>query len=156
EASEVELPPLTPYSGKYVGYGIQKGKLSMKLHYLIDNRKLTAENSVILDQLTFGDKVDSPDATKLPVQLAVALLKDRNGVITFDLPISGSLDDPKFSVGGIVLRAIVSLIVKIVTSPFALLGSLAGHHSEELAYIEFAPGSAALDTAGEGKIDSIG
>jgi uncharacterized protein involved in outer membrane biogenesis len=156
EASDVELPPLTPYSGKYVGYGIEKGKLSMKVHYLVDNRKLTAENSVILDQLTFGDKIESPDATKLPVHLAVALLKDRNGVINFDLPISGSLDDPQFSVGGIVLRAIVSLIVKIVTSPFALLGSLAGHHSEELAYIEFAPGSAALDTAAEGKVDSIG
>ncbi len=154
EATDVELPPLTPYSGKYVGYGIEKGKLSMKLHYLVDNRKLTAENSIILDQLTFGDKVESPDATKLPVRLAVALLKDRNGVIAFDLPISGSLDDPQFSVGGIVLRAIVGLLVKIVTSPFALLGSLAGH-SEELAYIEFAPGSAALDAAGEGKVDSI-
>ncbi|HTR57739.1 MAG TPA: DUF748 domain-containing protein [Casimicrobiaceae bacterium] len=153
-ASDIELPPLSPYSGKYVGYGIDKGKLSMKVHYLIDERKLTAENTVILDQLTFGGKVESPDAIKVPVLLAVALLKDRNGVIQFDLPVSGSLDDPKFSVGGIVFRALINLLVKIVTSPFALLGSLGGH-GEELAYIEFAPGSAALDTASQEKIKAI-
>jgi hypothetical protein len=154
DASDIELPPMTPYSDKYVGYGIQKGKLSMKVHYLIDNRKLTAENTVVLDQLTFGEKVESPDAIKVPVLLAVALLKDRNGVIQFDLPISGSLDDPQFSVGGLVFRAIVNLLVKIVTSPFALLGALGGH-GEELAYIEFAPGSAALDAPSEEKIKAV-
>jgi hypothetical protein len=153
-ASDIELPPLSPYSGKYVGYGIDKGKLSMKVHYLIDERKLTAENTIILDQLTFGGKVESPDAIKVPVLLAVALLKDRNGVIQFDLPVGGSLDDPEFSVGGIVFRALINLLVKIVTSPFALLGSLGGH-SEELAYIEFAPGSAALDPPSEEKLKSI-
>ncbi|HQR11522.1 MAG TPA: DUF748 domain-containing protein [Casimicrobiaceae bacterium] len=153
-ASEVELPPMSPYSGKYAGYGIQKGKLSMKLHYLIEGRKLTAENGIVLDQLTFGDKVESPDATKLPVKLAVALLKDRNGVIKFDLPVGGSLDDPQFSVGGIVFRALLGLVAKIVTAPFALLGAIGGH-GEELAYIEFAPGSAALDAIGNAKIDSI-
>ncbi|HSS69241.1 MAG TPA: DUF748 domain-containing protein [Casimicrobiaceae bacterium] len=153
-ASDIELPPLSPYSGKYVGYGIEKGKLSMKVHYLIDERKLTAENSVILDQLTFGGKVESPEAIKVPVLLAVALLKDRNGVIQFDLPVSGSLDDPEFSVGGIVFRALINLLAKIVTSPFALLGSLGGHGAE-LAYIEFAPGSAALDTASQEKIKTM-
>jgi hypothetical protein len=153
-ASDIELSPLSPYSGKYAGYGIQKGKLSMQLKYLIDQRKLTAENSIVLDQLTFGDKVDSPDAVKLPVLLAVALLKDRNGVIRFDLPVGGSLDDPQFSVGGIVFRALLNLIGKIVTSPFALLGSLGGH-SEELAYVEFTPGSATLDKTGDAKIQSI-
>ena len=76
DASDIELPPLSPYSDKYVGYGIEKGKLSMKVHYLIDNRKLTAENTIVLDQLTFGDKVESPDAIKVPVLLAVSLLKD--------------------------------------------------------------------------------
>ena len=154
EATDIELAPLSPYSGKYVGYGIEKGKLSLKVKYLIDNRKLTAENSIVLNQLTFGNKVESPDATKLPVLLAVALLKDRNGVINLDLPVGGSLDDPQFSVGGIVFRALVNLIVKIVTSPFALLGSIGGH-GEELAYVEFAPGSAMLDPVGDGKIQSI-
>jgi hypothetical protein len=154
-ATDIELPPLSPYSGKYVGYGIEKGKLSMKVRYLIENRKLTAENGIVLDQLTFGARVESPDAIKVPVLLAVALLKDRNGVIRFDLPVGGSLDDPKFSVGRIVFQALVNLLLKIVTSPFALLGSLGGHHGEELAYIEFASGSATLDAEGEKKIDAI-
>jgi hypothetical protein len=154
-ATDIELPPLSPYSGKYVGYGIEKGKLSMKVSYLVDHRKLKAENSIVLNQLTFGEKVDSPDAIKVPVLLAVALLKDRDGVIRFDLPVSGSLDDPQFSVGALVFRALVNLIVKVVASPFALLGSLGGSHGEELAYVEFAPGSAAIDEPGEGKVKAI-
>lgn len=153
-ATDIELPPLSPYSGKYVGYGIEEGKLSMKVRYLVENRKLTAENSIVLERLTFGNKVESPDAIKVPVLLAVALLKDRNGVIKFDLPVGGSLDDPKFSLGRIVFQALVNLLLKVVTSPFALLGSLAGH-GEELAYIEFASGSMALDAEGEKKIDAI-
>ncbi|MDE2004693.1 MAG: DUF748 domain-containing protein, partial [Betaproteobacteria bacterium] len=97
-ATDVELPPLTPYSIKYAGYGITKGKLSMKVHYTIDDGKLAATNQLLLDQLTFGEHVDSPTATRLPVLLVVALLKDRNGVINLDLPISGTLDDPQFSI----------------------------------------------------------
>ena len=153
-ATDIELPPLSPYSVKYAGYGIERGKLSVKVKYLVENRKLTAENNVYLDQLTFGEKVDSPTATKLPVLLAVALLKDRNGVIDINLPVGGSLDDPQFSVGGIIVQVIVNLIVKAVTAPFALLGAAFGG-GEELAYLEFAPGSAQLDAADETKLKSI-
>jgi hypothetical protein len=153
-ATDIDLPPLSPYSGKYVGYGIEKGKLSMKVAYFIEDRKLKAQNSIILDQLTFGQKVESPDAIKAPVQLAVSLLKDRNGVIRFDLPIGGSLDDPKFSVGGLIFRAIIGLIVKIVTAPFAILGAIGGH-GEELAYIEFPAGSAMLDATANDKIKAV-
>lgn len=95
---DVDLNPMTPYSGKYAGYTIEKGKLSLGLKYLIANRKLQSENKVVIDQLTFGSAVNSPDATSLPVRLAVSLLKDRNGVITLNLPVSGSLDDPQFSI----------------------------------------------------------
>jgi hypothetical protein len=154
-ARDIELPPLSPYSAKYAGYGIEKGKLSMEVKYFIENRKLSAENRVVLDQLTFGEKVDSPTATKLPVLLAVALLKDRNGVIDIELPISGSIDDPQFSVGGLIVRVIVNLIVKVVTSPFALIGSLVGG-GEELSYVEFAPGSAQVGPDAEAKLTSIG
>jgi hypothetical protein len=153
-AKDIELPPLSPYSVKYAGYGIQRGKLSVNVKYLVENRKLVAENNVYLDQLTFGEKVESPTATKLPVLLAVALLKDRNGVIDINLPVGGSLDDPQFSVGGIIVQVIVNLIVKAITAPFALLGSLFGG-GEELAYLEFAPGSAKLDTADEAKLKSV-
>jgi len=151
---DMELAPLSPYSGRYVGYGIEKGKLSFDVAYKLDNRKLTAENRLILDQLTFGEKVDSPNATSLPVHLAVALLRDRNGVIDINLPIAGSLDDPQFSMGGIIVKVIVNLIAKAVTAPFALLGSLFGGGAE-LSYLEFDPGHAAIPAAGEAKLKSL-
>jgi hypothetical protein len=153
-AKDIELPPMSPYSVKYAGYGIERGKLSVNVEYHIENRKLAAKNNIYLDQLTFGEKVDSPTATKLPVTLAVALLKDRNGVIDVNLPISGSLDDPQFSVIGIVFQVIGNLIVKAVTAPFALLGAAFGG-GEELAYLEFAPGSAALDGEDVGKLKNL-
>ena len=159
-AKDIELPPLSPYSVKYAGYGIERGKLSVNVKYLLEDRKLAAENNIYLDQLTFGEKVESPTATKLPVLLAVALLKDRNGVIDVNLPISGTLDDPKFSVGGIIVQVIVNLLTKIVTAPFTLLasafgGGAGGAGGEELAYIEFEPGSAALDAADEKKLTTL-
>jgi hypothetical protein len=155
-ARDVDLPPLTPYSIKYAGYGITKGTLSFDVHYKIDNRKLSADNKLKVDQLTFGEHVDSPTATKLPVLLAVALLKDVNGVIDIDLPIAGSLDDPQFSVGGLIVRVIVNLLTKAVTAPFALLGAAFGGGGEELSYIAFDPGTPALPPAAADKIDKLG
>jgi len=157
DAREIELSPMTPYSAKYVGYGIEKGKLSFNVKYKLENRKLSAENKIVLNQLTFGEKIESPTATKLPVLLAVALLKDRNGVIDVDLPISGSLDDPQFSVGGIVLRIIINIITKAVTAPFSLIASAfgGGGSGEELSYIEFGNGRADLDKADRDKIATL-
>ena len=155
EVKGMELAPLSPYSGKYAGYGIEKGQLTFDVAYKIEDRKLTAENRLVLDQLTFGNKVDSPQATKLPVLLAVSLLKDRNGVIDVKLPISGSLDDPKFSVGGLIVRVVVNLLSKAVTAPFALLGSMFGG-GEELAWLEFDPGRATVPAAGEAKLNTLG
>ena len=120
---DIELSPMSPYSGKYAGYGIEKGKLSLDLKYHIENRKLDAQNRIFLDQFTFGEKVDSPTATKLPVKLAVALLKNRKGEIDLNIPVSGSLDDPKFSIFSVILKIILNLLVKAATSPFALIGS---------------------------------
>ncbi len=150
----VELTRLTAYSQRYVGYGIDKGKLSVKVKYHLENRKLSAENNIYLDQLTFGEKVESPDATKLPVLLAVALLKDSRGVIDINLPISGSLDDPQFSVGGIIIRVIVNLITKALTAPFALLAAAFGG-GEELSWLDFAPGRAALTAESEAKLKKL-
>lgn len=145
---DVELTPLTPYSQKYAGYGITKGKMSLQVKYLIEDHKLNAENTLLLDQLTFGDKVDSPDATKLPVLFAVSLLKNAKGEIDINLPVTGSLDDPQFSVFGIVVKIIVNLLVKAATSPFALLGALAGG-GEDLAYVDFPPGVADSFASGQ-------
>ncbi len=154
-ADGVELPRLTSYAAKYAGYAIVKGKLSMDVEYKIEEQKLTAQNHLRIDQFTFGDKIDSPTATKLPVRLAIALLKDRNGVIDINLPISGSLSDPHFSMGGIIIRVIVNLIVKAVTSPFALIGNMFGSGGVDLSYIEFKPGLATLTPESKAKLDTL-
>jgi Domain of Unknown Function (DUF748) len=155
KATGIELTSLSPYSAKYADYNIVKGKLSAQVGYLIEQGKLTASNKIKVDQLTFGEhKIGSADATQLPVKLAVALLKDRKGVIEIDLPITGSLNDPKFSVGSLIWQVLGNLLVKAVTSPFALLGSLFGG-GETLSYVEFASGSAVLDAVGQKKLDNL-
>ena len=137
------MSPATPYSGKYAGYAIEKGKLSVNVSYLISKGKLDSQNNIFIDQFNFGDRVESPQATKLPVRLAVALLKDRKGEIKLDLPVTGSLNDPKFSVWKIIVKIITNLIAKAATSPFALLGAAFGG-GEELSYMEFDYGSAVI------------
>jgi hypothetical protein len=154
-AKGIELSGINPYATRYAGYAIEKGKLSVDIHYSIKDRKLQAENHVFLDQLTFGQKVESPDATKLPVTLAIALLKNSKGEIDINLPVQGSLDDPQFSIGGIIWKMIGNLIVKIITSPFALLGSLFGGGDQQLEYLEFDPGLATISKAGQGKLQTL-
>ncbi len=151
---DFELPPTSPYAGKYAGYGISKGKLALSLDYHIADRKLDAKNRLVVDQFTFGDKVPSPDATGLPVRLAVALLKDRNGVIDIDLPIAGSLDNPDFKIGRAVLKVLGNLIVKAATAPFSMIASLFGG-GEELSRVDFPPGAASLDAKGKAKLLSL-
>lgn len=150
----IELTSLSSYSGKYAGYAIEKGKLSLFVKYKIENDQLAAENRVFLDQLTFGDQVESADATKLPVRLAVALLKNRKGEIDLDLPISGSLSDPQFSIGGLVVKVIVNLLVKAVTAPFALIGSMFGG-GEELSNIEFDFGRTTITTEAQKRLENL-
>ncbi len=139
----MELTTFNPYSGKFAGYNIAKGKLTTELHYHIENRKLEAQHHIIVDQLEFGPATDSKQAVSLPIKLAVALLKDRNGVIDLDLPVSGSLDDPNFRIMPIVWKALVNTLTKAVTAPFALLGSLF-RSGPEMQFVDFAPGSAEL------------
>ncbi|HTU59621.1 MAG TPA: DUF748 domain-containing protein, partial [Polyangiales bacterium] len=150
----LELTSMSPYSGKFAGYRIERGKLNVTLNYLVKKRKLDAKHKIIIDQLQLGAHVDSPDATSLPVKLAIALLKDRNGVIDLDIPVSGNLDDPKFKVWPIIWQVVVNLLTKIVTSPFALLGSLFGA-SEEISFVDFSSGSAALNATGQSKLRTL-
>jgi hypothetical protein len=151
---DVDLSPITPYSGRYVGYTIQKGKLSFDLRYLITQKKLDSQNNIFIDQLTLGDKVDSPKATKLPVSLAIALLKDRNGQIKLDIPVSGTLDDPQFSVWRIIVQVLTNILTKAATAPFALLGSLAGS-GEELSFVDFDYGQSAVVDASAKKLQAL-
>jgi flagellar motor protein MotB len=152
---DMELSPLTPYSGRHIGYTIRKGKLFLSLQYLIVKKKLEAQNHIFLDQLTLGDKVESPEATKLPVKLAIALLKNRKGEIDLDIPVSGYINDPKFSLGRVIVKIIVNLLIKAATSPFSLLAKIFGGGGADLSYVEFHQGSAALSDDTTKKLDAI-
>ena len=153
---DLELPPLSPYSAKYAGYGIERGKLSVNVAYRITpDGQLTASNQIILNQLAFGERVEGSDAPNLPVKLAVALLADRNGVIDINLPISGSMNDPQFSIGPVIVRAVFNLIGKALTAPFALLASALGGGGEDSAQVSFAPGSARLDAEARSRLDGV-
>ena len=116
------MPLISPYMVQFAGYKVEKGKLTLGLKYNVVNRKLTASNSIFIDQFELGEKVENPNAVSLPLKLAVALLKDSSGKIKLDVPITGSLDDPKFSVGAIVADALMNVISKVVTSPFRCAG----------------------------------
>ena len=153
--SGLELPALSPYSVKYAGHGIERGKMSMDAQYkVLPDGQLTASNRLVLNQLEFGDQVEGAPAS-LPVKLATALLADRNGVIDVDLPISGSLNDPEFSLGGLIIRAITNLIVKAVTAPFSLLASALGGDGTDASVVAFAPGLATLDNAARASLDKV-
>ncbi|HEY3850064.1 MAG TPA: DUF748 domain-containing protein [Steroidobacteraceae bacterium] len=150
----MELSIFNPYSGKFAGYNITKGKLTTELHYKVDGRKLDAQHHIVIDQLEFGDKTDSKDAVSLPIKLAVALLKDRNGVIDLNLPVTGSLDDPKFRLAPIIWKVFVNILKKAVTAPFALLGSLFGG-GPDLQFIDFRPGASTVDASQTDKVKAI-
>lgn len=151
----VDLTPTSPYVGKFAGYRLAQGKLDMDLDYHLYERKIQAKNLIVLDRFTFGDKVNSPEATKLPVRLAIAILKDRDGKIQLDVPVEGSLDDPQFRLHKVIVRAIENLLTKIATSPFSVLGALFGGKGEEISYQDFAPGSSALEASSKDKLESL-
>jgi hypothetical protein len=144
-AQGIDLAPLAPYTARYLGYDLDRAKLSLDMRYHLESRALEATNVFTADPFLLGAKTESPDATKLPVRLGLALLRDRHGVITLDVPVEGSLDDPKFRLGRVILRAVVNVFTKLVTAPFTLLArAFAGRDDIDLSLIEFAPGSAAL------------
>lgn len=152
----IELPKFNVYSKKFLGYEIEKGKLILDLHYNIDGDKLNSSNRVLFDQLTLGKKVDSKDATSLPLEFAVSLLKNSKGEIDLDLPITGDLSDPKFHFGQVVGMVLKNFIMGIVTAPFKFLGSLVGIGSgQDLGYVQFDPGKSRLDQTEKEKLDKL-
>ena len=154
---DLDLPPLTAYSVKYAGYGIERGKLSMDVTYTVQpDGQLSASNKLVLNQLTFGDEVKGAP-NSLPVKLAVALLADSDGVIDIDLPISGSLNDPQFRFGSVIFKVITNLIGKALTSPFSLLSHAfgGGTSGDERSVVAFAPGSASLTPAVAQGLDQV-
>jgi uncharacterized protein involved in outer membrane biogenesis len=144
--ANISLPVFNPYSGEFAGYSIAKGKLDTELSYLIEDRKLDAKHHIRIDQLEWGEATAERGEATLPVKFATVLLRDKDGVIDLNLPVTGTLDDPKFRIGPIVWQVIKNLIVKAVTAPFALLGSLFSG-SEEAQFVDFAPGGSELQPA---------
>ncbi|UZE34028.1 DUF748 domain-containing protein [Pseudomonas sp. B21-059] len=152
----VELTTLTPYSGKFAGFRIRKGRLNLDLHYMITKGQLKAENKLVVEQLQLGEKVDSPDAVDLPIRLAVALLKDTDGKISIELPISGDLNNPQFSVMPIVWQTLRNLVLRAAQAPFKFIGGLVtGGDSEDLSSVSFAPGSSELSKESESALTTL-
>lgn len=151
----IEMARLTPYSATFVGRKITSGRLSLDLDYKIKNRQLAGDNQIIMDNLTLGERVQSREAKDLPLDLAIAVLQDADGRIDLGLPVSGSLDNPQFSYGGIIWEAFLKVIGKIVTSPFRMLSALFGGTEERLANIAFDPGSAILPPPEQEKIADL-
>lgn len=153
---QVELTTLTPYSGKFAGYRIRKGRLNLDLHYRIVKGQLQAENSVVVEQLQLGEKVDSPNAVDLPVRLAVALLKDPEGKIAIQLPVQGDLNNPEFSVMPIVWQTLRNLVLRAAQAPFKFIGGLvSGGADMDLSNVPFAAGSAELDSSAQAALDTL-
>ena len=152
QAKEIDLTKLTAYSQRYAGYGIKQGRLTLDVKYHVDGGKMEGRNRILVDQLAFGDKVESPDATSLPVLFVVNLLKDKDGRINLELPVSGSLDDPHFEIGAVIAQVFGSHLAKAATSPFSLI---AGAQGDDLGFVEFTPGEATLAPAAQAKLDSL-
>ncbi len=151
----VEMANLTPYTATFAGYRIASGKLSLDLEYKIKQRELLGENQIVLDNLTLGEKLEGPDIKHLPLELAIAILRDSNGRIDLGLPVSGSLDDPQFSYGRIIWKAVGNLIGKIVTAPFRALAKLFGGSGEKLEQISFEAGEPGLTPPEKEKLNQI-
>jgi hypothetical protein len=153
----VHMPRLTPYSAKFAGREIEGGKLSLDLRYRIDQGQLNSENNFLIERLELGDKVESPEAMNLPLDLAVALLQDSQGRIDIELPVTGDLNDPEFHYGAVVWKAVGNILLKAVTAPFKLLGALipGGGKAEQLEFIEFEPGTATLSPTETVDLDEI-
>ena len=152
---KIELASMTPYSGRYVGYSIDKGKLSLNLNYKIAKNALDAKNHLVLDQFTLGKKIKSDEAIDLPLKLALALFTDKDGVIDIKLPITGDMNSPDFAIGGILMKTFVNLITKAVTSPFSMVANLVGGDPDKLKSVDFAAGDATLSSSNKEQLTTL-
>jgi hypothetical protein len=153
--NNLDMRNLSPYSGKFAGRAIEKGKLSLDLEYNIEDSALKSNNKIVIDSLKLGARVESPDAVTLPLDLAIALMRDAKGIINIGLPVTGSLDDPEFRLGPLIWKALTNLLTRIVTSPFRALGALFGAGDETLDAVAFEPGSSSVPPPEQEKLDIL-
>lgn len=152
--TNMPLPLITPYMAEFAGYRIEKGQMALDLQYKIKQGQLAVQNKLLIDQLTLGEHVENPNAVSIPLHLAIALLKDADGKINLDFPITGSLEDPKFSIGSLLSDVLVNLVTKVALSPFKAFGSLLSSDKDYSA-VAFAPGSAELAVEESAKLDQL-
>ena len=152
----LDMTTLSPYTAEFVGRTIDNGKLDLGLDYTLDNNRINGQNNMVLKELKLGEEIESEDAVSLPLDLAIAVLRDSNGVIDLDLAVEGDANDPSFSAGGMIMGAFTNLITKIATAPFKLLGGLVpGGKDLDLEAIEFAAGSAEIAPPEEEKLVTV-
>ncbi|WP_018404413.1 DUF748 domain-containing protein [Marinobacter gelidimuriae] len=154
----LELPRLSPYSGRYLGYGIAGGKLDLKLDYQLQGTRINASNQIILNRLELGQPMPSEQTIGVSIKLGLALLRDGNNVIELNVPVNGDLADPEFQMGKVMMRAFVNVLTKAATSPFALMGTLtdiAGLGGEQMQQVSFAPGGIELTEASTRKLAAL-
>ena len=151
----VAMPSLSPYSGTFAGRKIRSGKLNMDLEYKVENSRLKSGNKIVLEQFTLGERIESPNAVSLPLDLAIALLTDSEGKINASVPVEGDLDHPEFGYGKLIWQAIVNLITKAVTAPFRALASVIGGSEEDIGAVLFEPGSDAIPPSEHEKLKKV-
>ena len=150
----VDMARLSPYTGTYAGYAIDRGLLNLALHYVLKDDHLEGDNSIRIEKLKLGKKVSSDKAVNLPLELALAILTDSNGVIDLQVPVSGDVDNPEFALGGVIFKAFINILTKAVTAPFTLLAGLVDTQ-EDLQTITFASGSTQLDDTSREKLTQL-
>ncbi|WP_230404353.1 DUF748 domain-containing protein [Nitratidesulfovibrio sp. HK-II] len=155
--SGLDLVPLSPYAVQYIAYPVEHGRFSADVAVKAENWVLDADNHFTLSQIELGSKDNRPDAPSYPVKLGLALLQDMSGNVDLRLPVKGRLDDPEFRLGGVIMQAVLNLMVKVVTSPFALVGSVLslGSGGKDMRYVEFPPGVATLNEAAEKDLRAV-
>jgi hypothetical protein len=154
----IDLGPLSPYCGKYLGYLLEKGKLDLDLGYRVAKRNLEGKNLIHVDQFTLSEEpTGSKEATSLPVKLGLAILRDKDGLIELDVPVEGNIDDPSFRLGKLIWKGIANVFTKLVTAPFTALARLAGGTGGgRLDVVDFLAGSAGITPSSDKSIQGLG
>jgi outer membrane protein OmpA-like peptidoglycan-associated protein len=151
----ISMQNFTPYTGKFIGKELESGKLDLDLKYNVEKSNLDAKNNIVITKLKLGEKVESKDAVSLPLELAITLLEDRNGVIDLSIPVTGNMDDPQFAIGSVVWKAFVNLITKAITAPFSLIGAIFGFEANEINSVNFAYGKDSITPIQKETLDKI-
>lgn len=122
--NNVDMVGISPYVEHFTGFPITDGNLTFRSQNVVSNGSLSGINQFGTYNFKLGKRDKSLDPEiKLPLRLAVWVLTDKDEHIDIDLPVSGHLDEPKFSYGKVIMKAVGGLMLKIAISPFELMAS---------------------------------